>query len=263
MQHAAEQAAGHAEEAAGADFILSHLLAHRVIQLPTVLGVDLSINNHIIAMFVTAVILVVIVRSSMRKKALVPHGIGNAVESVVEYLMREVIRPNLGHDARTYAPYLLTAFFFILVCNLLGLVPFGNTATGNISVTATLAILTLLVGQIAGIRKHGVFKFYKHMIPSGLPLFIIPILLPVEIMSLFAKHFALAIRLFANMIGGHITILAIMSTIFIFHNWFVSPLPLLLVIFCSILEVLIAFLQAYVFTTLSAVFIGTSLAQEH
>ncbi len=261
--HAVENAAQAEESAGGAGYILSHLLAHRVVKLPTVCGIDLSLNNHVIALFVTAALLIGLFYFSFRKRNQVPSGIGNALESLVEYLMKEVLRPNLGEEAKTYAPYLLTAFFFILTCNLLGLVPFGNTATGNISVTLTLAIMTLLIGQAAGIRKHGLIAFYRHIIPPGLPPFIIPIILPVEIISLLSKHLSLAIRLFANMIGGHITILALLSTIFIFHNWFVSPLPLMLVIFCSLLEVLIAFIQAYVFTTLSAAFIGMSLAEEH
>jgi F-type H+-transporting ATPase subunit a len=264
VQHTIESgAAQHAAEEGGSDFILGHLLSHPVIKLPTVAGIDLSITNHILMMFIASAFLIFLFGVVFRKKTLIPTGIGNALEAVVEYIMKEAVQPYLGHEARTFAPYFLTAFFFILFCNLLGLVPYGYTATGNIGVTMTLAVMTLLLGQYAGIRKFGLFKFYKHIIPSGLPIFIIPVLLPVEIMSLFAKHFALAVRLFANMIGGHITILAIMSIIFIFHNWFVSPLPLLLIIFCSILELLIAFIQAFVFTTLSSVFVGASLSEEH
>ena len=257
VEHAAEHAAG------GSDFIMGHLLAHPVIQLPTVAGIDLTINSHVLMMFVSAILLIVAFGLSFRKTKLVPSGFANALESMVEYIYNEAIKPNLGPDSKMYAPYLLTAFFFILICNFLGLVPFGATATGNIAVTLAMAVITLLVGQFAGIRKFGFIKFIKHIIPPGLPVLIIPIMLPVEIMSLIARHFSLAIRLFANMVGGHITILAIMSLIFMFQNWFVTPLPLVLILFSSLLEVLITFIQAYVFTTLSAVFIGMSLSEEH
>lgn len=257
VQHAAEHGAG------GSDFIMGHLLSHPVIPLPTVAGIDLTITNHVVMMFVSGLLLIVAFGWTFRNPRLVPKGFANALESIVEYVYNEAIKPNLGPHSRMYAPYLLTAFFFILLCNFLGLVPFGATATGNIGVTLAMAIITLLVGQVAGIRKFGFITFYKHIVPPGLPVFIIPIMLPVEIMSLIAKHFSLAIRLFANMVGGHITILAIMSIIFMFQNWLISPLPLVLILFSSLLEVLITFIQAYVFTTLSAVFIGTSLAEEH
>jgi len=169
----------------------------------------------------------------------------------------------MGPEGKVYAPYLLTAFFFILVSNLLGLVPFGSTATGNISTTTALALLTLFIGQLAGIKKFGFIKHLKHFIPPDLPLFIIPIMIPVEIVSLFAKHIALAIRLFANMIAGHITILAILSLIYIFKSWFVIPFPLAMALFVALLEILIGLIQAYVFTILSAVFIGMSISEEH
>lgn len=258
---AAQQAVEHGAE--GSNFILEHLLAHRVVKLPIVVGVDLSIDNHVLMVFVTGLVLLLAFGIAFRKRPLVPHGFANLLEMLTEYIYKEALVPNLGHEAKAFSGYLMTAFYFILVANLLGLVPFGAAATGNIAVTITLAVCTLIVGQYAGIRKFGLVKFYKHLIPSGLPIFVIPILLPVEIMSLFAKHISLAIRLFANMMGGHITILAIMSLIFIFKSWIISPLPLALIIFSSLLEVLISFIQAYVFTTLSAVFIGTSLAEAH
>jgi F-type H+-transporting ATPase subunit a len=256
-QHAAEHGAG------GSDFIMHHILAHKVIPLPTIAGIDLSITNHVIMMFIASALLILAFGLSFRKKRLIPSGLANALESLVEYLLKEAILSNTGKEGKIYAPYLLTAFFFILLCNLLGLVPFGATATGNIGATAALALMTLFVGQFAGIRKFGFFKSFKNLIPSGLPILIVPIMIPVEIVSLLAKHIALAIRLFANMIAGHITTFAIMSLIFIFKNWLIVPFPLFLMIFVSLLEILIAFIQAYVFTTLSAVFIGTAITEEH
>jgi len=249
--------------AGGVDFIMHHILAHKVIKLPTIAGVDLSITSHVLMMFIASILITVAFIFAFRKKSIVPTGFANALESIVDYIWKEAILSNIGPEGKAYAPYLLTAFFFILVCNFIGLVPFGATATGNISTTAALALMTLFVGQFAGIRKFGFIKFYKHLIPPNLPVFIIPIMIPVEIVSLFARHVALAIRLFANMIAGHITVLAILSLIYIFKNWLIVPFPLLLALFVSLLEVLISLIQAYVFTTLSAVFIGLSISEDH
>ena len=262
LEHAVEHAADHGS--GGADYIMHHILAQPVVKLPELFGIDLTITNHILMMWIVASLLIIGFVISLRGKGLVPKGrLANALESMVEYINKDVILPNVGKAGTPYAPYLLTAFFFVLLCNLLGLVPGGATATGNISVTGALAALTLIVGQIAGIRKHGLIGNFKHLIPGGLPIFIIPIMIPVEIMSLFAKHIALAIRLFANMIAGHITILAIMSLIFIFKSWLVAPGPLLIIVFCAVLEILIALIQAYVFTILSAVFIGAAVSEDH
>ena len=261
VEHAAEHAAEHGS--GGVDFIMHHILAHPVIKLPTVFGVDLSITNHVLMMWLVSAILILAFGLSFRKKQLVPKGLANALEAIVLYLRDDVIIPYLGKDGKRYAPYLLTAFFFILLCNLLGLVPGGSTATGNIAVTAGLAILTLVVVQLACIIKHGFIGYLKSFVPPGLPAFIIPIMAPVEIMSMITKHFALAIRLFANMIAGHITILSLMSIIFMFKNWLISPFPLAIIIFSSLLEILIALIQAYVFTILSAVFIGQSVSDSH
>jgi len=265
IAHSAEHAANAADHAggAGADFIMHHILAQPVIELPTVFGIDLTITNHILMMWIVSALLILAFGLSFRRKSMIPKGLANALEATVVYLRDDIILPNMGTEGMKYAPYLLTAFFFVLLCNLLGLVPGAATATGNIGVTATLAMLTLIVEQIAGIKKHGVWGNMKHLIPGGLPVFLIPIMIPVELVSMMAKHIALAIRLFANMIAGHITILAIMSLIFIFKSWIIAPAPLLIIVFCALLEILIAFIQAYVFTILSAVFIGASLSEEH
>ena len=262
---AAAQSAEHAGEHAGggSEFIMHHILAHPVIKLPTVFGVDLTITNHVIMMWVVAAVLLGAFYTATRRRSLVPHGLTNLLESIVAYLRDDIILPNLGENSKRFAPYLLTAFFFILLANLFGLVPGGSTATGNIGVTTALALLTLIVGQAAAIRKHGLWGYIKHFIPPGLPAPMIVIMFPVEVMSLLAKHVALSIRLFANMIAGHITILAIMSLIFIFKSWLVAPLPFGLIIFCALLEVLIALIQAYVFTILSAVFIRMAISEEH
>ncbi len=263
LEHTEHQQAAAEHSGGGADFIMHHIMAHKVIKLPTIAGIDLSITNHVLMMFIASILLIAVFYFSFRKKNKIPSGLANALESVTDYIWREAILANMGPEGKAYAPYLLTAFFFILVCNLIGLVPFAATATGNLATTSALALLTLLVGQYAGIRKFGFFKFYKNFIPPNLPVFIIPIMVPVEIVSLVARHVALAIRLFANMIAGHITVLAILSLIYIFKTLIIAPFPLLLALFVSLLEVLISLIQAYVFTTLSAVFIGASISEEH
>ncbi len=253
---------GGTEPGGGSEFIMHHILAHPVFKLPTVWGVDLTITNHIIMMWIVTAILILAFILAFRKKNRVPHGWGNMLESVVVYLRDDILIPNLGEKASNYAPYLLTAFFFILGCNLLGMVPGAITATGNIGVTATLALMTFFIGQYAGISEHGLIGYFKHFIPSGLPALIVPIMVPVEIMSLLSRHIALAIRLFANEMAGHVTILAIMSIIFIFKSWLVAPFPFLLIVFSGLLEIMIALIQAYVFTVLSAVFIGLAIEEE-
>lgn len=263
VEHVAEHGAGAEHGSGGTDFIMHHILPHKVIKLPTVFGIDLSITNHVIMMFIVSGLLILVFGLAFRKRALVPSGLANALEALVKYLRDDIILPNLGHDTNRYAPYLLTAFFFILLCNLLGLVPYGATATGNIAVTASLALLTFFTVQLAGIRKHGLLGYLRTFAPPGVPVLLNIIMVPVEIISMLTKHFALAIRLFANMIAGHITIFALMSVIFFFKNWLVAPFPLGLIIFSSLLEILIALIQAYVFTILSAVFIGSVLAEEH
>ncbi len=260
-EHAPEHAAEHG--AAGSNYIMDHLLAHPVIKLPTVAGIDFTITNHTIMMLLAVLIISAAFLTAFRRQRQVPRGFANLLESMIDYVLKDAIYPNLGRENKQFAPYLLTAFFFILVCNLLGMVPFGAAATGNIGVTMTLALITLIMGQIGGISKFGLKHHFKNLIPSNLPVFIIPLMIPVELMSLVAKHLSLAIRLFANMVGGHITILAIMSLIFMFKSWLVAPLPMVLIIFSSILDILISFIQAYVFTTLSSVYIGSTLAEEH
>jgi F-type H+-transporting ATPase subunit a len=263
-KHVAEHAEHAAEHSGGnSEFIIHHILAQPVIKLPTVMGIDLTITNHVVMMWIASALLILAFTVAFRRKRLVPRGFANALESIVLYLRDDLILPNLGKDGRYYAPYLLTAFFFIFLCNILGLVPFGATATGNIGVTVSLALLTLFVGLYAGVRKHGLWGYMKHFIPPGIPVFVKVILVPVEIMSLLTKHIALAVRLFANMIAGHITILSLMLIIFTFKSWLLSAFPVLIMVFSALLEILIALIQAYVFTILSAVFIGQAVAEEH
>lgn len=250
------------QEKLGADFIMGHIVDHPLVHIE-IFGFDLSITKHVLMMWVVAAIMIAMFVAAFRKPKLVPHGLANFFEFIIEYLEKEVMQPYLGSHTRHYAPYLLTAFFFILMCNLLGLVPGAATATGNISVTAAMALLTFSMVQIAGIKNHGLVGYFKGLIPPGLPIFILPIMVPVELISLCTKHFALAIRLFANMVAGHVVIFALLLIIFTFKSYVIGAVTLGGILFVSLLEILIALIQAYIFTILSSVFIGMAVHQEH
>jgi len=186
---------------------------------------------------------------------------------MILYIRNEVILPNVGHHGEGFVPYLLTAFFMILTLNLLGLVPFGSTATGNISVTATLAILTFLTVEVAGIRANGVgylntIFYWNNELPAPMRPLMFLIMSPVEMIGKLTKPFALAIRLFANMTAGHIVVLALMGLIFEFGN-LISGAPLVMATLIMVLELFVAFLQAFIFTLLSSVFIGQIREAHH
>jgi F-type H+-transporting ATPase subunit a len=249
-------------EAAGAEYIMHHITDSDVIPIH-LFGFDITITKHVIMMWIAAGLLILTFSVIFRKPKLVPTGLANFFEYIITYLQEDVMRPYLGSHSLRYAPYLLTAFFFILTCNLLGLVPMGATATGNISVTSALALLTFFMVQVSGIKNHGFTGYFRGLIPPGLPVFVLPIMIPVEFISMFTKHFALAIRLFANMTAGHVVIFALLGLIFTFKNWFVGGITLWGILFVSLLEILIALIQAYIFTILSSVFIGMAVHQEH
>ncbi|MEO8200640.1 MAG: F0F1 ATP synthase subunit A [Gemmatimonadota bacterium] len=189
-------------------------------------------------------------------------GFAGAMEATALYIRQEVILPNVGHHGEGFVPYLLTVFFFILACNLLGLVPWGAAATGNIAITGALALMAFVVIEIAGMRSLG-FKGYMGTIfflPPGLPTILKPIILlimtPIEIIGKLAKPFALAVRLFANMTAGHALVLALIGLTFTFGSLTVGIASSLMATAIMLLEVFVAFLQAFVFTLLTAVFIG-------
>ncbi|MDX1530099.1 MAG: F0F1 ATP synthase subunit A [Rhodothermales bacterium] len=236
--------------------------------------VDFSITRHLLFAVLAAVLLLALFLPAAAKykrgigRTEAPRGLlQNMLETLVVYIRDEIARPNLGPKTDRYLPYILTVFFFILTCNLLGLVPFGATATANISTTAILAFFTFVVTQIAGTKDYWLHIFN----PPGIPWFVKPILVPIEFLGLFIKPFALAIRLFANMTAGHLVILNLIGLIFAIGALFGdvagygTSIPSLgLTLFIYLLEILVAFIQAYVFTILSALFIGMAAAEhEH
>ncbi len=266
-----------AAESGGNDsgWIMHHILDSReldfepfgVIHLPEIhlFGIDLSITKHVVFMWLAALLLILIFWkvSKAYRKSKVPHGISNMMEVLVVFVRDEIARPTIGNGYERFLPYLLTVFFFILTCNFLGLVPYAATATSNIAVTATLATMSFLVIQIGGMIKNGFFGYFKGLIPHGIPFWLIPIMFVVEILGLFTKPFALAIRLFANMTAGHIVILALLGLIFILKTYIVVPVSVSFALFIYLLEILVALIQAYIFTMLSSLFIGMAYHQEH
>lgn len=234
-------------------------------QFPTLFGLDITPTKHVFFMWLTALLLVILFYIVARsyKKSLVPKGITNVFEVMILFVRDEIVKPTLGEGYEKFVPYLLTLFFFILFGNLLGLIPYSSTFTSNIAVTATLAIFSFFAIQIGGIRQNGFFSYVKGLVPKGIPSWMLIIMIPVEILSLFTKPFALAIRLFANMIAGHIVILSMLGLIFFIGTYFVAPASVLFAIFIYLLEILVALIQAYIFTILTSLFIGMAVHQEH
>jgi F-type H+-transporting ATPase subunit a len=267
------------------------------------MGVDLSVTKHVFMLwFVAAVVFVVIagtVRRYLRQDRPVPLGFMNALEAVVEFVRDAIVQPNVGRKwVHTWTPLLLTFFVFILAANAIGLIPLfdvlglvdhyvlhtgeesfvkrllhgGTTATANFNVTAALATITFGSIIVAGTRAHGFLQHWKNLVPHGLawPLYIL--LIPIEVMGLFVRPFALTMRLAANMTGGHIAILAILSFVFLFAEMFGQALAGVAVGFfvsvplavgISALEIIVVLVQAYVFTLLTAVFIGMAIHAHH
>lgn len=226
--------------------------------------IDYSITNHVLMIWFAALFLLLAFGLSFRKRPLVPKGFASLLEMLILFVRDEIAIPNLGQkDGRKFTPLIGTFFFFVLTCNLMGLIPLFTTPTGNINITAALALITLGAGQVYGIQRNGFITHFKSLVPSGVPVALIPLMFVIELMGLLAKHFALLMRLFANMVAGHIVIFAFLALVFILKTVFVAPFSVGFAIFVNFLEILVAFIQAYVFTMLSTLFIGMTLHPDH
>jgi F-type H+-transporting ATPase subunit a len=238
----------------------------------TVKVYDFSLTRNVVQMILALVLLLWIMITIAKKYksgqgvTSAPKGMQAVIEPVIAFVRDEVARPNLGHKANNYLPYLLTIFFFILINNIFGLIPGSANVTGNIAFTLVLGVISFIV-TLASSNKH----YWAHIFnPPGVPLGVKFILVPVEFLSMFLKPFSLIIRLFANMVAGHIIIICLISLIFIFGEkmgagagWGASPLSLAFTIFIYFIEVLVAFLQAFIFTTLTAVLVGSAIEGDH
>ncbi|MBI4667805.1 MAG: F0F1 ATP synthase subunit A [Elusimicrobia bacterium] len=263
-----------------------HILDHKIMALGPIFGMELAVTRHLFMMWLVSLLSLAALIFVARYPEKLPHSaelrgrrydqrswprlLRGAIEAAALFIRNEIVMPSLGHSGERYLSYFLTLFFFILLCNLAGLVPWGATATGNISVTAALAGCTFFLIHIAGIREQGLWHYFKSIIPSGLRWWLVPIMIPIELIGFGTKAFALCIRLFANMIAGHIVMLAFLSLIFILgaiNPWIglglAAPFAVILGLFVYALEIFVAFLQAYIFTFLTALFVGAAVHPEH
>jgi F-type H+-transporting ATPase subunit a len=251
-----------------------HLPQFEPVQLGPI-ALDFSITKHVLFMLIAAVVtlLVMLYAAAKAKREHAagaergPKGTTNVVEALILFIRDEVVMKNIGHGGEKYAPFIVTIFFFILFCNALGLVPWGASPTGNVSVTAALAIMTFIVVEIAGMRALGFSGYMKtiiywpHDMPLGLKIPMTFIMSPVELLGKFTKPFALTMRLYANMTAGHavvlaLTGLAVMASLAGAKFIGIAVAPVIMATAIMVLEIGVAFLQAYVFAMLSAVFIG-------
>ncbi|MCR8558667.1 F0F1 ATP synthase subunit A [Mucilaginibacter sp. BJC16-A38] len=225
---------------------------------------DFSITRNVASMFMAITILLIVflsVSSAYKKRVgKAPKGLQSFMEPLILFVRDDIALPNIGVKYLRFMPLLLTIFFFILLNNLLGMVPFfpgGYNLTGNIAVTAVLSVIIFFVVNLNG-NKH----YWKHIFVPN-PWWLFFIMIPVEIVGIFTKPIALMIRLFANITAGHILILSLISLIFIFKTIWVSPVSIVFVVFMDAIELLVAFLQAYIFTLLGALFIGMAIEEHH
>ena len=302
---AQEVAAAAAEKFNAGETIIGHVAnsEHPLIHIHPIFGIDFSVTKHVFMVWlvaaITFLIVTTLVRRYLKQSNRVPTGGMNALEFIVEFLRDTVAVPNLGKKyTNAWAPLLLTLFCFILTANVVGLLPIfeivglldhyvlhtsehsflksvlhgGSTATANFNVTVALALVTFFSIIIAGTKKHGFIQHWKNLVPTGLATPVYFLLVPLEFIGMLVRPFTLTMRLAANMAGGHIAILAILSFVFIFTELFASSaagmgigfgfsLPLAVAI--SGLEIIVVLVQAYVFTLLSAVFIGMAIHAHH
>jgi F-type H+-transporting ATPase subunit a len=302
--HAAEPAAGRFN---AGETIIEHVsnsgLDHPLIRLPHVLGIDFSVTKHVFMLWLVAAVVFAVVtwtvRRYLRQERPVPSGFMGVLEYGVEFVRDTIVLPNVGRKwVATWTPLILTFFIFILAANAIGLIPLfdalalldhwvlhsgpdsfvkhllhgGTTATANFNVTAALATITFGAIVVAGTRAHGFVTHWKNLVPPGLNPLIYVLLIPIEVMGMFVRPFALTMRLAANMTGGHIAILAILSFVFLFAEMFGQAVAGIgvgfavsvpLAVGISVLEIIVVLVQAYVFTLLTAVFIGMAIHVHH
>ena len=279
--------------------------SHPIISIKEILGIDFSVSKHVFMLWLVALIVgaavIIPIRRFLNSESSVPRGWMNALESIVQFIRDSIVRPNVGDKwVMTWTPIMLTFFFFILFANGIGMIPIfdvlgvfnrfildvpysdgdnlinkmlhgGVTATGNFNVTGALATITFFSIMVAGIMAHGFINHWKNLVPHGLPWPVYIILVPIEIMGLFVKPFALTMRLAANMTGGHIALLALLSLMAIFGFMFQSVAAGVGVAFIAVpmavaisgLELIGVLVQAYVFTLLTAVFVGMAINVHH
>jgi F-type H+-transporting ATPase subunit a len=229
--------------------------------------IDLSITKNVFTIFLAAILMLIIFISCAnaykRRPGIAPKGLQGFMEPIILFVRDDIVIPNIGEKKHMkFLPYLLTVFFFIWILNMMGLIPFfpgSANVTGNIAVTMVLATFTLIITNINGNKNYWKHIFFM----PGLPLWLLPIMIVVEVIGIVTKPFALMIRLFANITAGHMVVLSLVSLIFVFETLAIAPISVAFVLFMDVLELFVAALQAYIFTMLSALFIGLATAEHH
>ncbi len=244
-------------------------------------GYKIVFSNHMLIITVTALLLMLFLPLAVYRKKLIPTGFGNFIEAICVFIREEIARPFLHDRTDQYVGFLWTIFFFIVTLNLVGMIPvakfyylitylLGNPSpnhlegapTANIYVTGALAFLAFIMIHVSGIRTQGLVNYIRNFTPP-VPLVLKPLLFIIELISSVVKPFALAVRLFANILAGHILLSTVMGFIFVFKNYFVAGGSIIFAVIMSLMEVFVACLQAYIFTFLTAIFIGFSVEPEH
>jgi F-type H+-transporting ATPase subunit a len=238
--------------------VLEHLEQQTIYPLH-VGGVDLTITNGVITIWTATILVFASFMYISRNLRLIPGRVQNLAETVILFL-RDEVAGQIDHDREAWLPFLIALFTFILANNLLGLVPTFSAATGNVNVTAALAIIVFLTVQVTGVVQHGLFGYLKGLVPAGVPGPIAIFMIPIEIISQLAKPFSLAIRLFANMFAGHAVMLVLLSLIFLFKSYVILPLPVIGNTLVLAFEIFVALIQAFIFTYLTALYIATAQA---
>jgi F-type H+-transporting ATPase subunit a len=224
------------------------------------LGIDLSITSAVVVIWAAVAIIFALMFLATRRTTLVPGRAQNLVEITYDFFESQT-SDLFGEETGRWLPFIFGLFYFILVCNLLAMVPNVYPITANINVTVTLAVLVFFVYHLAGIRKNGLLNYLRSFLPKGMPIYIMPLLVPIELMSHLARPFSLAVRLFANMTAGHIVTFTMLSLIFVLNNIWLAAVPLVGRLAVGLFEVFIAFIQAYVFAYLAALYIGLALSE--
>jgi F-type H+-transporting ATPase subunit a len=223
---------------------------------------DVSITKNVAMLFINATLLLLVftavARGYKNNRGKAPKGLQSFFEPVIVFVRDEIVKPNIGHHYEKYMPYMLTLFFFILFGNLLGLVPGAGNLTGNIAVTLTLAVITFIITNVKGNKEYWSHIFWT----PGVPLPLRIVILPVEIIGIFTKPFSLTVRLFVAITAGHIVLLSLISLAFIFQSVTVGFVSSIIVLFINLIELLVAGIQAYVFTLFSSLYIGMATAEE-
>jgi F-type H+-transporting ATPase subunit a len=241
--------------------VLEHLRPAKILGL-NLFGLDVTLSNTVLTGFLAVFLILTFFFVISKRAKLIPSLPQTVAEFIIQFINDEMLAP-LGEEGGKWLPFIASIFCFILTCNLLGLIPGLMPPTSNINVTASLAIIVFLTVQTAGIVKKGPLGYFASLVPPGVPVFLAPFLFPIELIGQLARPFSLSVRLFANMFAGHAIILTLISMIFVFNSDLVIPFPVIGNVAILAFELFVSFIQAFIFSFLSATYIVGALQSEH